>query len=37
VLRGKLFDDFKYDVGYLFGLTRGSVDGLIKLNFEYEF
>ncbi|HKI62312.1 MAG TPA: hypothetical protein VKA31_08470 [Mariprofundaceae bacterium] len=37
VLRGKLFDDFKYDAGYLFGLTRGSVDGLIKLNFDYEF
>jgi len=37
VIRGKMFDDFKYDVGYLFGLTKGSVNGLIKLNFDYEF
>jgi len=37
VMRGKIFDDFKYDMGYLFGLTKGSVDGLIKINVDYEF
>ena len=36
-VHGKLFADLKYDAGYLFGLTRGSVDGLIKLNMDFEF
>lgn len=37
VLYGKLTDSLKYEAGYLFGLTRGSVDGNIKFNLELEF
>jgi len=37
VLYGKLTDSLKYEAGYLFGLTRGSVDGNVKLNLEFEF
>jgi len=36
-LYGKLTDSLKYEVGYLFGLTRSSVDGNVKLNLEFEF
>ncbi len=37
VVYGKLTDSLKYEVGYLFGLTHGSVDGNVKLNLEFEF
>ncbi len=37
VVYGKLADSLKYEVGYLFGLTHGSVDGNIKFNLEVEF
>jgi len=37
VVYGKLTDHLKYEAGYLFGLTRGSVDGNVKLNLEFEF
>jgi len=37
VLYGKLTDPLKYEAGYLFGLTRGSVDGNVKFNLELEF
>lgn len=37
VLYGQLTDSLKYEVGYLFGLTRGSVDGNVKFNLEFEF
>jgi len=37
VFYGKLTDSLKYEAGYLFGLTRGSVDGNVKLNLEFEF
>jgi len=28
---------FKYEVGYLFGLTPGMPDGTVKWRLEYEF
>jgi len=37
VIYGKLTDSLKYEAGYLFGLTRGSVDGNVKFNLELEF
>jgi len=37
VVYGKLTDRLKYEAGYLFGLTRSSVDGNVKFNLEFEF
>jgi len=37
VLYGKLTDNLEYEIGYLFGLTRGSVDGNVKFNLELAF
>ncbi len=37
VIFGKLGGRLEYEAGYLFGLTRGSVDGDIKINLEFEF
>jgi len=37
VLYGELTGGLKYEIGYLFGLTRGSVDGNVKFNIEMEF
>jgi len=37
VIYGKLTNSLNYEAGYLFGLTRGSVDGNIKFNLELEF
>ncbi|MDQ6958846.1 MAG: hypothetical protein Q9M24_07000 [Mariprofundaceae bacterium] len=37
VLYGNLTDSLKYEVGYLFGLTHGSVDGNVKFNLELAF
>lgn len=36
VIYGKL-GRFKYDVGYLFGITDATQDGMVKWNLEYEF
>ena len=36
VLYGKLFKHFKYDVGYLFGLTDAAPEGSVKWILEYE-
>jgi hypothetical protein len=33
---GRLPGVFKYEVGYLFGLTRGTPDGTVKWTVEYE-
>ncbi len=37
VIYGTLRGGLKYEAGYLFGLTRASVDGNVKLNLELEF
>jgi len=36
VAHGKLGGGFKYEAGYLFGLSRGAPDGSAKLILEYE-
>jgi len=37
VISGKLLDHFEYEIGYLFGLTRGTADGNLKLILAYEY
>jgi len=37
VFYGELPGELKYEIGYLFGLTSGSYDGMLKLILEYEF
>lgn len=37
VLHGKLSGGIGYEIGYLFGLTSGSDDGVLKLILGYEF
>jgi len=37
VLTGTLYRGVKYDLGWLFGLSNGSADGVVKFNIEYEF
>ena len=36
VFYGKLFDHFKYDIGYLFGVSDAAPDGTLKWILEYE-
>jgi len=37
VFFGEVAHQFEYQLGYLFGLTRGSVNGMLKLVVEYKF
>lgn len=37
VIYGKLGHNVKYDIGYLFGVSNGASDGVLKWIIEYEF
>ncbi|MGE0753683.1 MAG: FTR1 family protein, partial [Alphaproteobacteria bacterium] len=37
VLYGRLIEGFKYELGWLIGLSKAAEDHVIKLNVEYEF